>query len=75
MYACEAYGAILERATTPTARRALAEQVAVSGFGEWNKTVDATELANILRASCQARNGWQVILRRCSPAPPPPSAA
>jgi len=30
-------------------------------------TVDPDELADIVREACGARNGWKVVLARCSP--------
>jgi hypothetical protein len=65
-YACEAYARILERAPRLRDRSALAKdfatKVRVSAEG-----VDAGELNVILAAACAARNGWKVILSRCSP--------
>ncbi len=66
-YACEAYGCILERAKDRTQRLVLAQKVAGSRFGHWDETVDPIEVADIVRAACESRNGWRVILRRCSP--------
>jgi len=64
-YACEAYARILERAPRLRDRSALAKEFAtkvrVSAAG-----VDAGELGDSLAAACMARNGWKVILGRCS---------
>jgi len=46
----------------PALAREFATKVRVSAEG-----VDAAELNDILAAACVARNGWKVILGRCSP--------
>ena len=35
-----------------------------------DETVDPRELGDIVSEACAARNGWKVILRRCSPTKP-----
>lgn len=65
-YSCEAYGWIVERAGSRAERLALAERFAAHGFGECDETMDPTEVAEIVQAACEARNGWKVILARCS---------
>jgi hypothetical protein len=65
-YSCEAYARVIERGKSPAERRALAEEygrtVRIS-----EERVDGPEVASILRAAAAARNGWKVILTRCSP--------
>src|SRR6185295_7759090 len=57
-YSCEAYARIVERATSPAVRSALAaeygSQVRIS-----EERVDAAEVADILQAAASARNGWR----------------
>ncbi|MFO7821164.1 MAG: hypothetical protein R6V56_03780 [Lentisphaeria bacterium] len=64
-YACEAYSRILERSKNPTDRRALAEQF--KGFDVEDDQVNRNEVVEIVRAACQRRKGWKVILARCAP--------
>ena len=66
-YACEAYGWIVEHASNRCERLAMAKDFAKHGCQVNDETVDPEELADILRESCAARNGWKVILARCSP--------
>ncbi len=66
-YACEAYSRILERSNTPAERCALAQQF--DGFNVDDHRVDATEVADIVRAACNRRNGWKVILAYCAAEP------
>ncbi len=65
-YSCEAYGWIAERATTKNERLALAEKFAAHGFGQCDETMDPDEVNDIVQEACRARNGWKVILARCS---------
>jgi len=41
----------------------LAKQVERYGHEDF----DPAELASIVQVACEARNGWKVILARCSP--------
>ena len=66
-YSCEAFGWIVERASTKTERLALGERFAAHGFGECDETMDPDEATDIVQEACRARNGWKVILSRCSP--------
>jgi len=66
-YSCEAYARVLERANSPSERRALA--------AEYGRTlriledrVDLAEVAGIVAEAAAARSGWKVILARCAPA-------
>ena len=65
-YSCEAYARMLERGKSPAERRALAKEysrtVSIS-----DERVDAAEVASIVQAAAEARNGWKVILARCAP--------
>ena len=65
-YSCEAYARMLERGKSPTERRALAKEysrtVSIS-----DERVDVAEVASIVQAAAEARNGWKVILARCAP--------
>ena len=65
-YACEAYARILERDKSRASRQALAEE-----YGRESRIsderIDTKEIAGIVRAAAAARNGWKVILARCSP--------
>ncbi len=62
-YACEAYSRILERSGSAKERRQLAREF--DGFDVSDEKVDAAEVADIVRAACERRNGWKVILRHC----------
>ena len=64
-YACEAYSQILERASKPAERRALAQQF--DGFDVDDDRVDSSEVASVVRCACEPRNGWKVILAHCAP--------
>jgi hypothetical protein len=66
-YACEAYGCILEKESTPAARRALLDEVQAGPMPN-DERVDAVEYVDVLREAVDARNGWKRILGRCSPA-------
>jgi hypothetical protein len=72
-YACEAYARVLERAKSPSDRRALAadygSKVRIS-----EERVDPAEVAGIVAEAAAARNGWKVILARCAPTSRPKSA-
>lgn len=69
-YSCEAYARILARAKTPADRRALAaEYASVVRISE--ERVHAAEVASIVQAATEVRNGWKVILARCARAMPP----
>lgn len=65
-YACEAYARVLERATRPSDRRALAAEYGRVGRVA-DERVDPAEVASIVQAAAAARNGWKVILARCAP--------
>ena len=65
-YSCEAYSRILQRAKTPTERRALAADYCRTASVS-DERVDAKEVADIVAAAAGARNGWKTILARCSP--------
>ena len=73
-YSCEAYARILARAKTPGERRALAHEYGSTVRISENR-VDASEVAKIVLAAADARNGWKVILARCAPTSRPLSAA
>jgi hypothetical protein len=68
-YSCEAYACILEAAASPAARRTLAEEFA-RDCSIPEESVDVTEVASIIREATAARNGWKVILARCTPLRP-----
>jgi hypothetical protein len=66
-YACEAYARVLQRGKSPAKRRALAEEYGrTAQISE--ERADVGEVASIVREAAAARNGWKVILARCSPA-------
>ena len=66
-YSCEAYGWIVEHASRRAERMAMAKNFATDGSKVNDETVEPEELAAIVREACAARNGWKVILGRCSP--------
>lgn len=66
-YSCEAFGWIVERASSRAERLALGERFAANGFGDGETSVDPEDVADIVQEACAARNGWKVILRRCAP--------
>lgn len=66
-YSCEAYGWIVERAFRKAERLDLARQFAAHGFGQCDERMDPGEVADIVQGACEARNGWRIILGRCSP--------
>jgi len=65
-YGCEVFARIVERATSPTERRALADEAGRT-FRPADDRVDGAELAEILEEAAARRNGWKVILSRCAP--------
>jgi hypothetical protein len=65
-YSCEAYARILERAATGNDRRALAAEYATRSRIS-DERVDPGEVASIVQAAVESRNGWKVILARCAP--------
>ena len=65
-YSCEAYSCILEAAASPAERRAAVDEFA-RDCNVPDDRVEATEVASILREAAAVRNGWKVILARCSP--------
>jgi hypothetical protein len=72
-YSCEAYARLLERAKSPSERRALAANYG-STVRISEERVDPTEVAGIVAEAAAARNGWKVILARCAPTSRPKSA-
>ena len=66
-YSCEAYGWIVEQSASRGERVALAGEFMRAACRVSDETVDPTELGDIVREACEARNGWKVILRHCSP--------
>jgi hypothetical protein len=65
-YSCEAYARVLERAESPSQRRALAAEYGSTVHISEGR-VDAAEVAAIVAEAAAARNGWKVILARCAP--------
>ena len=65
-YSCEAYSCILEAAASSAERRAAVDEFS-RDCSIPDDRVEATEVASILREAAAARNGWKVILARCSP--------
>lgn len=65
-YSCEAYARVFQRGTSPAERRVLAEEYG-RGAHISEERVDVAEVASIIREAAAARNGWKVILGRCSP--------
>ena len=72
-YSCEAYARLLERAKSPSKRRALAADYG-STVRISEERVDPAEVAGIVAEAAAARNGWKVILARCAPTSRPKSA-
>lgn len=72
-YSCEAYARALERARSPSERRALAAEYG-STVRISEERVDPAEVAGIVAEAAAARNGWKVILARCAPTSRPKSA-
>ena len=65
-YACETFARLLERDKSRAGRQALAEEYERESRIS-DERIDAKEIAGIVRAAAAARNGWKVILARCSP--------
>jgi hypothetical protein len=65
-FACEGYGAILERTKGKDERLALAERFVAEVQGCGKDCFEPAELGSIVREACEARNGWKVILGRCA---------
>jgi hypothetical protein len=65
-YSCEAYARLIERGKQPVERGLLAEQFARTARIS-DERVDAAEVAGIIQAAAEARNGWKLILERCAP--------
>src|SRR5262249_28068040 len=65
-YSCEAYARIIECGKNTFERRALAEQYAGAARIS-DERVNTVEVADIVQAAADTRNGWKVILRRCAP--------
>ena len=66
-YACERYSRILELGSSAAARREGLLEV-TQGPPPPDDRVDPQEYIDILTEAVAARNGWKVILRRCSAA-------
>jgi hypothetical protein len=66
-YSCEGYGWIVEHATSRAERMAMAEEFSKHALRLNEETIEPTEVADIVKEACEARNGWKVILGRCSP--------
>jgi hypothetical protein len=60
-YSCEAYACVIERGKRPVERRALAQQYARTARIS-DERVDGGEIAGIVQAAAEARNGWKLIL-------------
>ena len=67
-YSCEAYGWIVEHATSRGERLAMAEEFAPLATKLTERRIDRAEVADIVREACRARSGWKVILGRCAEA-------
>ena len=65
-YSCEGYARVLERGKNPAERHALAEEYG-RALRISEERVDAAEVASIVRAATEVRNGWKIILKRCAP--------
>jgi hypothetical protein len=57
---------VIERGKNPVERRTLAKQYARTARIS-DERVDAAEVAGIIQAAAEARNGWKLILTRCAP--------
>lgn len=66
-YACEGYGAILERAKDRPRRLALAQEFGNQAARYDTDEFDPADLASIVQGACEARNGWKIIHARCAP--------
>lgn len=65
-YSCEAYARMMALASSPAERRRFADQF-TGTMHISEERVDHAEVAEIVQAAVQARNGWKVILKRCEP--------
>ena len=65
-YACEAYGYIVDHAAARSDRLALADKFSKEAVHLTEETIEPAEVAEIVREACEARNGWKVILGRCT---------
>lgn len=65
-YACEAYSRILELGETRSARRRLFSELA-EGQMPPDERVEGAEYVDIIREAIVTKNGWKLILDRCSP--------
>ena len=65
-YACEVYARIVERSRRLQDRVELADEFGL-GFRAHDDRVDDSEVVEIVREASGRRNGWKVILKRCSP--------
>ena len=65
-YSCEAYSRVLECGKCPAERQALASDFSCAVRIQ-DERVDAVEVASIVQEAAAARNGWKIILARCSP--------
>ena len=72
-YSCEAYARVTARAKTAAERRALASEYGTT-VSITDTRVDPAEVASIVAEAASARNGWKVILRRCTPPSKPRTA-
>jgi len=68
-YACEAYSRILERGKTPAERRAIESQLRQRKAPPPDDRVNPEEHFAILDEAVVQRNGWKVIMERCSSRP------
>jgi hypothetical protein len=66
-YSCEMYGWIVEHASSPAGRQERAEEFSEKAHRLNEETIEPTEVAEIVREACAARNGWKVTLSRCAP--------
>jgi hypothetical protein len=66
VYACEAYGYILEHGAGRSERLALAEQFSNEAAHLTEESIEPAEVAEIVRDACRSRNGWRIILGRCT---------
>jgi hypothetical protein len=69
-YSCEGYGSIVEHAKDRAERIAVMAEFSEHQFGMTVETVAPEEVVDIVREACEARNGWKIILKRCSPLKP-----
>jgi hypothetical protein len=66
-HSAEAYSCLFVAAASPAERLALAEEFARECRIP-DDSVDSAEVASLIQEAARARNGWKVILARCSPA-------